>query len=888
MGDNFLLPSRGNHQPNVRALFENKRAMANRYNNTHFAKKKKKRKVSTKRKRGERIQVRPPTRSVAEGEQLSFIDSKTLEKTFDPHLDNDAKLWFDQHVLNLYKSRPTKYHTRKAPTPQPPSRSSQRRFPSRQNAEKRDSKSGQKTSNFGRTLTDPSVVLGTEKIKKKAAPAPNRPATSPVVRKKRSSSVTSNSSTVPKEDPLLTIKITNIGKMNVKVVDDIKLKIREKCIPAIQSQVTKLSKKYRELHSKRMFLEEQVQVAINQVRANKLPDKWKSEFWDDMTGTKLTMGALEEQQKRGESQIEEMKAGKLEAEKQYAIYQNILDRTKREYKVLRASVADIKVETKNVERRMYHQEVKKRQAFETNARIQERIKEDTDKLKLQAVEHKGEIMALETEFQEKKEVIKDAIETDKRRIQVSSKAREAAKGILTTKINIEKIESMKSKSVRGWLTAVKNESRPILEAVKTLQKKAGVSDPDEFVKQYLNGEERQRILAERIQELEQSIEEKKHSLTNWKGALTKMVDSGISTSLKTKDTEIWDLQEHVEHRKSTCMSFEERCKGIEYLVEELDYGINGMMTRLGLRKKKKERSDSTLYFNVASDEKLLKDRDEENLNKVLKSIDEAGAAKAAIAEARAAREKKHEDMLAMVKEWFDLVTERKSMLSYFVHTKNTRMLEKYSRLIKRLSYTPKGRTTLKFRESLITSIKRCGQPVAASSNSAISMLHRVLGRQKPSTKKISLKGLMGTRRRLSNAFKPKSKGVQAPAKTAKSENEVLYEDFAEKMQRDGWCASPENRRVSPVKHREMLQDEVGNELAIIYSDEQKTILKTSTKLLLHRKLWEAEALKDQSGIRQAEAALDSHGFKRLKKPKAKKARANSNLHKPKRLTTIQF
>ena len=102
MGDNFLLPSRGNHQPNVRALFENKRAMANRYNNTHFAKKKKKRKVSTKRKRGERIQVRPPTRSVAEGEQLSFIDSKTLEKTFDPHLDNDAKLWFDQHVLNLY------------------------------------------------------------------------------------------------------------------------------------------------------------------------------------------------------------------------------------------------------------------------------------------------------------------------------------------------------------------------------------------------------------------------------------------------------------------------------------------------------------------------------------------------------------------------------------------------------------------------------------------------------------------------------------------------------------------------------------------------------------------------------------------------------------------
>ena len=176
---------------------------------------------------------------------------------------------------------------------------------------------------------------------------------------------------------------------------------------------------------------------------------------------------------------------------------------------MRASVADIKVETKNVERRMYHQEVKKRQAFETNARIQERIKEDTDKLKLQAVEHKGEIMALETEFQEKKEVIKDAIETDKRRIQVSSKAREAAKGILTTKINIEKIESMKSKSVRGWLTAVKNESRPILEAVKTLQKKAGVSDPDEFVKQYLNGEERQRILAERIQELEQSIEEKK-------------------------------------------------------------------------------------------------------------------------------------------------------------------------------------------------------------------------------------------------------------------------------------------------------------------------------------------------------------------------------------------
>ena len=75
---------------------------------------------------------------------------------------------------------------------------------------------------------------------------------------------------------------------------------------------------------------------------------------------------------------------------------------------------------------------------------------------------------------------------------------------------------------------------------------------------------------------------------------------------------------------------------------------------------------------------------------------------------------------------------------------------------------------------------------------------------------------------------------------------------------------------SPVKHREMLHDEVGNELASVYSDEQKTIVKTSTKLLLHKKLWEAEALDDQSGIRQAEAALNNHGFKRMKSRKLKK------------------
>ena len=70
------------------------------------------------------------------------------------------------------------------------------------------------------------------------------------------------------------------------------------------------------------------------------------------------------------------------------------------------------------------------------------------------------------ELDEKRKVIGDSIDSDKRRINITTEAREKAKGILTTKINIEQIESMKSKSVRGWLSQAKKASQPIMIAVK--------------------------------------------------------------------------------------------------------------------------------------------------------------------------------------------------------------------------------------------------------------------------------------------------------------------------------------------------------------------------------------------------------------------------------------
>ena len=232
--------------------------------------------------------------------------------------------------------------------------------------------------------------------------------------------------------------------------------------------------------------------------------------------------------------------------------------------------------------------------------------------------------------------------------------------------------------------------------------------PFEFEKQYLNGEERNQVLASRIQELEEAIDERKLSLRNWTSALQKLKDSGISTSLKTSDTEVWNLQEHVEHKKSSCLIAEKKCNGIEYLLEELDYGIKGMLARLGVNKIEDSKPRENLYFNVKSHKKVLKAKEEQNLNQILKSIDEAGAVEAAIEKARKARDRKYKKMLEMVNQWFEHVQERQSMLNYFIHTKNTRMLEKYSKLIKRLSYTSKGRATLKLREKLMTNIKHFG------------------------------------------------------------------------------------------------------------------------------------------------------------------------------------
>ena len=124
------------------------------------------------------------------------------------------------------------------------------------------------------------------------------------------------------------------------------------------------------------------------------------------------------------------------------------------------------------------------------------------------------------------------------------------------------------------------------------------------------------------------------------------------------------------------------------------------------------------------------------------------------------------------------------------------MLEKYSKKIKSLSYSKQGRVTLKHREKVINAIKIYGKPVAMSSNSAMSMLHRVLGQdQKHTPERTSLKSLMGVKG-AQNAFIKKMKR-STPA--AKKTNNELYEEFVDKIQRDGWCGSPENRRGSPMK-----------------------------------------------------------------------------------------
>ena len=117
---------------------------------------------------------------------------------------------------------------------------------------------------------------------------------------------------------------------------------------------------------------------------------------------------------------------------------------------------------------------------------------------------------------------------------------------------------------------------------------------------------------------------------------------------------------------------------------------------------------------------------------------------------------------------------------------------------------------------------------------------------------------------------------------------IRSEEFADKIQRDGWCGSPENRRVSPMKHRDKNGITEGEDplSAESFRGELKNTVKSSAKSLLHQKLWEAELQQDETNVRKLEETIREQGFKKLRKPKAKKHQRESTLHLTKRMTII--
>ena len=252
--------------------------------------------------------------------------------------------------------------------------------------------------------------------------------------------LTAKEKAVLKEEQLFEMNLYNMKRMNDRIGQVVRHDIRQASIPAIQNMVGKLSQQYRELHSKRMYLEEQVQHAIQQVRANRMPDKWSTEFWDDRTGAKLTMGFLEQQEEDGENKIKNWKQGEVALDKKRLIYRNMLERTNREKSELRFLVGEIKHKIAQVKNTTSHRDDAYRKIAENNSQLEVKIRHKLHAYKIKQLEHEGIINYMSAELDEKRKVIGHSIDTDKRRINVANEAREKAKGILTTKINIEQID----------------------------------------------------------------------------------------------------------------------------------------------------------------------------------------------------------------------------------------------------------------------------------------------------------------------------------------------------------------------------------------------------------------------------------------------------------------
>ena len=410
----------------------------------------------------------------------SYIDSQSLERKFDniDLYDADAAFLFDQHVLESFET--IQQLDSQLPARPKATRSIWNTKSPRRNRiieSSRDTKL-QKTSAFGRTIRTPSSTKCSNIVPKKTNLNCKKPkfkqidkedgAITPTLKDKQTkgATLTPKELVAMKEEELFEMSLNNMKKMNKRIGEIVRLDIRQASIPAIQSNVTKLSQKYRELHSRRMYLEEAVQHAIQQVRANRMPDKWSTEFWDDRTGMKLTMGYLEQQEASGEAKIKAWKNGEVEQDKKRLIYKNMLERTKKEKNKLRYEVGEIKHMISKVNNSIHHQAEKLRKELENNSLLEVQIRDRLHCYKVKKLEHEGIINYMEAELGEKRKVIGDSIDSDKRRINITTEAREKAKGILTTKINIEQIESMKSKSVRGWLSQAKKASQPIMIAVK--------------------------------------------------------------------------------------------------------------------------------------------------------------------------------------------------------------------------------------------------------------------------------------------------------------------------------------------------------------------------------------------------------------------------------------
>eukprot|EP00944_MAST-04C_sp_MAST-4C-sp1_P007013 g7013.t1 len=412
-----------------------------------------------------------------------------------------------------------------------------------------------------------------------------------------------------------------------------------------------------------------------------------------------------------------------------------------------------------------------------------------------------------------------------------------------------------------------------------------------------------------MSDCEKLIDEKKVSLEKWKDALHKMKESGVILGKnKANEAEVWDVQEKFERKRSSALTKEKKCNEIERLVEELNYGIEGMVYRLGLQNDKKKRRGeqsypaSDPYSPTKSEEDITRQKDEEALQAVIASLDETKAAVAKLQQREQKRKRKYKQTVNMLKQWFGLVKERKTLVNYYIQTKNTRLLEKYAPFIRKLSYTQNGRKVLKAREQVLNTIRRYGKPVAAHSNSAISMLHRTVGkRSRESEKKSpSIKGIL-KQRRMSNIFTPKKKLKQKKKMTKEEKqyvtkkldpNNDILEAFIEKKVEEMY-ESPENRRVKTlvdedgadpniIKAYELLPLK-DDELQEFYN-EQKTNIKQDTKAHLHLKLWEAEAQGDIETIQKAEMAIAKHNFSKKRKPRQKKKSIASSLHRPKRTT----